>query len=171
MATHEHLDLAQRIAAAIARTDEAGPATGAPEGSERSINPETDVVVGEVPMHLRHLYKLLTGFSDAARERIDELSAATAEITQERIDELLREVGEISVRHNIVHAVFFEALETYHTRPEGATSVWLTSNWSIMVTKGGHEEERPGGLILGLVGGMADLEGILAMAADQHGQS
>ena len=59
------LDTAQRIAAALARTDEPKMT------SILEFNPETDVIVAEVPMHLRHLHNLVLEMQNEARESED----------------------------------------------------------------------------------------------------
>ncbi len=105
------LDIAQRIAEAIARTTEPTMSSTA------KLNPETDTVLGTVPVHLRHLHNLLEAVNKEAR---------TAE-------EIFRSAQS---RHGIVRAVFFDALET-HVPVNGTeyTTVKLCEGWKVAAYK------------------------------------
>jgi hypothetical protein len=102
------LDLAQRIAQAVARSDEARSTSGYAVESG-----ETATELGEVPLHLRHLHNLL---SDMAEEK-------TA---------MLRILQMIDEKSSLVRNIFFSSLDTHFPQPEGADSIAVTKEWKVL---------------------------------------
>ncbi len=110
----KELDIAQRIAAAIARTSEPRPTGDASMTNDCKI-------IGSVPMHLRHLHNLLDEVGN---------EAAAAELAFRIKQE----------RFASIHTIFFDALRTHVSEPEMASSVCIHENWDVSVDFGSGDE-------------------------------
>ncbi len=104
------LDIAQRIAEALARTGE--PAATATLGT---FDPAQDTVIGTVPVHLQHLHNLLD------------------EITKEVIAAEQRS-NEAKQRRDALRAIFFDALATRVPSTE-YDGVKICKGWQVVGLK------------------------------------
>jgi hypothetical protein len=127
----KELDIAQRIAEALARTSE--PTMSA----DGDFKPDEDIVIGEVPEHLRHLHNLLVEVGHEGR---------AAE----------RRFREAKKRHEAIHSVFFDALEQ-HVPSDGDeySAIKICTNWKVVGIKHGDDDGEMGGLgkLLAAIGG------------------
>lgn len=120
------LDLAQRIVEYLGRTTK-------PKDSSDGTN-KGFAVIGTVPEHLRHLHNLLCDLDHEAKE---------AEIAFQRAKN----------RHQIIHGLFFESLETHVPDPEGVDGIMILANWDV-VAMVRDEKDGMRSRISALFGGM-----------------
>ena len=119
-------DLAQMIAQAIMRTDD-------PKASQE-LDPVTKhhQVIGVVPLHLQHLFHLMSDLGDEAKA-----AAQLAEFAKRRL--------------SIVHSIFYESLKTHVPEPADAAGVHILEGWNVAVLK---ESDSAGEALAQLIGSM-----------------
>ena len=110
----EVLDLAQRIAAAVARTDK-------PKASAAGSKPKKGQPIGTVPIHLQHLHNLL------------------AEVGEDTVSAEL-EFRRKKRQHDLLHALFFDSLKTQAPSPEDSDGVTILEDWSVVANFESDEE-------------------------------
>lgn len=120
------LDLAQRVAEALRRTDE-------PRHTVENKPEDGAKFLGEVPVHLRHLHNLM---HDLHQETCAESDPCV---------QYLR-----SKDYSIVHELFFMSLRT-HTPPPKGYAIILVENWKVYTTT--PSPLTPSGLLSALLGG------------------
>lgn len=106
---HKH-DLAQRIAEAV-------NATTPPREISTDDAQEGDVLLGVVPIHLRHLNNLITDLIDAEK--------AASEAGDEALVHLLDR------QYNVVKDLFFRSLEEHIPTPEEAGGIKIGKDWNV----------------------------------------
>lgn len=109
-------DIALRIAEVLARTDEPRPS------SDVKFDPAEDLVLGEVPPHLRHMYNLL-------------------EDLQEEASEAKRQFDAAKKRLHTAREVFFDALEIHvPSDKDDYAVIKICEDWQVVGLK--HDEDR-----------------------------
>lgn len=99
------LDIIQRIVEVTQRTSD-------PKLNDCiAFEPETDTIIGEVPMHLRHVHNLLV-------DLINE------------VDDAMQQVYEAKKRLEAVRELYFDALE--QQVPSGDYDVKICSEWKVV---------------------------------------
>ena len=117
----KELDIAQRIAQAVANNGE--PAMTAIGGV---FDPDEDVILGEVPMHLRHVHNLLNEAADQAKEAETHFRDA-----RENLD--------------AVRSVFFNSVRQHVPNdPDKYSATKICENWQVVGVKRGENDEMDG---------------------------
>lgn len=116
---NQQMDIAQRVAEAIQRSSEPR------ETAEGEFDAETCTIIGEVPVHLRHLHNLLD-------ELLDEASDA----------EVL--FMEAKKRCRAVRYIFFDALEHHVPADKDKyRGISLLEDWQVVGYEGDEDDEHP----------------------------